>query len=120
MSPTPEPPTSDDPLDALIAGYLQQVEAGAVPDREALLAAHPDLADRLQAFFADLDRLDRAAAPLRMPSDPNATADQIPEALVTGTRARYFGDYELLEAVAHGGMGVVYKARQLSLNRVVA
>ncbi len=108
-----------------IAEYLEAERLGRAPDREDWLRLHPDLADELRSFFADRDSFGRLAEPV----GPQAAPVAAPEAqtLAPGETAatglgtvRYFGDYELLEEIARGGMGVVYRARQVSLGRTVA
>jgi WD40 repeat protein/tRNA A-37 threonylcarbamoyl transferase component Bud32 len=125
-------PSREERVNEIIADYLEAVEAGKSPDQTALLRHHPDLAEELRAFFADHDRFRQAADPLGLPAAPvpeperpavsldapTLGPDETP--VSPGTTVRYFGDYELLEEIARGGMGVVFKARQASLNRSVA
>jgi WD40 repeat protein len=117
------PETEGDAADALIAAYLDAVQAGGSPDRAALLAAHPECADGLREFFADLDRFNALATPLRQdPAETGAAGTLTPGATLAEAFpvGRTFGDYELLGEIARGAMGVVYRAQQRSLGRVVA
>ena len=115
-------PSRENQLEAILHGYLQAVDAGQNPDREELLRRHPDRVEELREFFANQAKIDRMALALNLVhvGDVTVGADEASNAPNGLTRIRYFGDYELLEEIARGGMGVIYKARQVSLNRIVA
>src|SRR5262245_43079642 len=109
---SPESSPRDERLQEVLLGYLEAAERGEPQDPSALLARHPDLAAELAEFFAGQDRFDSLAAGALGLTPTGPTAADLP--------AGPFGDYELLEELGRGGMGVVFKARQSSLNRVVA
>src|SRR5262245_37733806 len=111
---TQAPTPSDLSLDDVLAEYIAREEAGRPVDRQALLTRYPQYAAELREFFDNRDQMQRLAAPIR---DPESESLRLGGSL---GKVRYFGDYELLEEIAAGGMGIVYKARQVSLNRIVA
>jgi serine/threonine-protein kinase len=123
-------------VDAVLAEYMQRLDRGQDEEAAQLLAEHADLAEDLQAYLEAEDEVGHLARPAgRAEEATEPPRDRAPEAategpapraadgdaaFAAGARLRYFGDYEVLQEIARGGMGVVYQARQVSLNRPVA
>jgi non-specific serine/threonine protein kinase/serine/threonine-protein kinase len=99
-------------LDLLIEELAGKFQAGEALDMEAFLADHPQHADRLRQLWPTLEALARLGPSLG-PDGPVtiSPADPTPNTL---------GDFRILREIGRGGMGIVYEAMQVSLNRHVA
>lgn len=113
------PSSSDDEqileiLDRLTA----KVQVGEPVDLASVIADHPDMADEIRSLWATIAVAEQFGLP-PLEDDPEESLAQDTEAAETFAGKR-IGDYELIEEIGRGGMGVVYRARQVGLDRMVA
>ena len=99
---------ADEQLFEALDGLVEAIHSGSGVEETVLLESYPELLE----FVECLERLESLS-----PNGDPAAATEENSGGRTGTQ---FGRYELCERIGRGAMGVVYKARQVDLDRVVA
>src|SRR5205085_12397787 len=123
MTPPPAPALAtdrDERLAALLNNLGECRRRGEAVDVEAAARGHPDLAEELRDLWAAARFADLFARRPNFIGDSTIDAPARPASTPPAGLPRAFGDYDLLEELGRGGMGVVFRARQKSLGRTVA
>jgi serine/threonine-protein kinase len=114
MTELPEDPH----LAELLDEYLSRLQAGERPDRSSILSRYPQATSALDCLEA-LENL-APAVETQPGEDPQHTDTRGADMTLPAAPPARFGQYELLDEIGRGGMGVVYRARQVGLDRLVA
>ena len=118
----------DELLFTLLERLIASSRDGRMPDFVAVTREHPELETELRELWATA-MLAEDFGSSALGSDDLRSIGGSPESFAeqeeAHTRAAYstgrrVGDFELHEELGRGGMGVVYRATQISLNRAVA
>ncbi len=111
----------DELLVELLDGMLERSRGGPASSLEDLIATHPHLERELRELWATIQITEDFASFDGLFDESDGTPH---EAVSPGGpqtfEPRDLGDYELLAELGRGGMGIVYKARQKTLDRIVA
>ena len=121
---------SEASIEVVYTEYTSLDDAGRRPESEKWLDQFPDHRVRLERLLKLHEFLSESGAPpasdtLRpQASQISSTAERARDANTAESSSESglddFGNYEMLEEIGRGGMGVVYRARQKGLGRIVA
>ena len=109
-------PNRDQRLADVISELTDAVCRGEIVDLDLVCKRNPDLAEELRRLWGAILVTD-AVGTSKDERDGSETSSGHWRKIKLPTT---IGDYRLIEEIGRGGMGVVYRARQISLNREVA
>ena len=102
--------TGEPTTEGLVEDFLEEFRRGDVPDEDSFIAAHPNQAEELKELLPLLVEMEDYGRARR---NKDSRATDVPPTLPGS-------DYTLQKKIGSGGMGTVWEALQISLNRKVA
>ena len=103
--------TNDEQIVRVLENLMNRFRAGEEIDLNEAIESAPEAGDEIRELWATIVVAENLSLSSLEPSEP---------VLEENSSAPDLKDYELLDEIGRGGMGVVYRARQISLNRIVA
>ncbi len=91
----------------VVEEYFERLRRGEHPQLEEFVEQYPEISDLLRTVIPGLQAAEQS---------PDVSAD----GKVSREQHKQLGDFRILRQIGRGGMGIVYEAEQISMNRRVA